>query len=77
MSENDRIPCEVPFCRRTIGQQRLREGDNAWLCPNHWRLIPKGRKQVYSLARRRGNHRAAQWIWPRLVAVATEKATGI
>lgn len=69
-----RIPCEVPACRRT---RKAESGVIAWICPDHWKTIPAGRRRVYSLAKRRGNEPAQAWIWPRLVRAAIEKAAGV
>lgn len=69
-----RIPCAVPFCRRTVRQSDLHAGDNDWICSDHWRAVPKARRRLYHLARRRGNDRAAQFIWSRLRALAITRA---
>lgn len=34
----DRISCCVPHCRRTYHN---RDGYNSWICPTHWRLVPR------------------------------------
>lgn len=72
-----RVRCAVPFCRRSIRASDLRPGDNDWLCAAHWSLVPKERRRIYHLARRRGNERAAAFIWPRLVAVAIKRAAAL
>lgn len=69
-----RIPCEVPGCRRT---RKAEEGVLAWICEDHWKAIPAGRRRVYALAKRRENWKAEAWIWPRLVRTAIEKAAGL
>lgn len=51
---DDRLPCCVPFCRRTIGADK---GYSEWICPKHWRVVPPEARAAYALARRR-----ARWI---------------
>lgn len=72
-----RVPCQVPGCRRTQATDRMRPGDDEHLCARHWALIPKGRRRAYALARRRGNVKAAAFMWPRLVAMAITRAAGL
>ena len=80
-----RLPCSVPFCRRTTATGRFAE----WLCANHWPLVSpalKARKRkaarLLRQARLRGlekpmiEARAAQ-IWERCKAEAIERAAGI
>ena len=44
----DRVPCCVPFCRRTIAR-----GDfNEWICPRHWPLVSAATKRRRRLADR-------------------------
>lgn len=45
----DRIPCAVPYCRRTLGRDR---GYREWICGKHWALLPKRTRRRYSRARR-------------------------
>lgn len=45
-----RLPCCVPFCRRTIGAEK---GNSEWICPKHWRQVPREARASYALARRR------------------------
>lgn len=45
-----RIACCVPFCRRTCKS----DGETTeWICPAHWRLVPKATKAAYQTTRRR------------------------
>ena len=74
MSTLGRRPCEVPGCRRT---RKAEPGVLAWICADHWRAIPRERRRVYALARRRGNAQAEGWLWPRLVRIAIERASGL
>jgi hypothetical protein len=42
-----RLPCCVPFCRRTIGA----EGTfSEWICGRHWRLVDKDLRRLKSRA---------------------------
>lgn len=83
-----RIPCCVPFCRRTTGQRYTE-----WCCGPHWRLgsgtlrrrKARVRRRIASLYRRGGMH-SAQWarlirlhnaIWERIKAQIIERAAGI
>lgn len=43
---NRRIGCLVPGCRRTIEAAKLAAHHNAWICPKHWALVPKGLKRA-------------------------------
>ena len=44
-----RIPCCVPFCRRT----RKPDQYDQWICGVHWRLVPMAIKAEYRRDRRR------------------------
>ena len=80
-----RLPCSVPFCRRTTAAGRFAE----WICAKHWPLVSwttKARKRMDARllrkARLRGiekpmiEARAAQ-VWERYKAEAIERAAGI
>lgn len=45
----DRIPCVVPFCRRskkaTLGVTYFTDTPE-WICGDHWRLVPKKARDV-------------------------------
>ncbi len=88
MSAGDRLPCCVPFCRRTIAAGRFRE----WLCPKHWRLVSPTRKarkrrteRLLAKARARADRARielrwchhASTAWERCKAEAIERAMGI
>lgn len=45
----DRLCCAVPYCRRT---HHNREGYSMWICPKHWRLVPRKWRRLYSARRR-------------------------
>lgn len=48
----DRIPCAVPFCRRTFSREKHPRA--TWMvCGDHWRMAPKRLRQAYSLMLRR------------------------
>ena len=70
----DRIPCAVPFCRRTKGRAAMKAGDNSFLRPNHWQLIPRPQKRLYAKARRQGRERLSHWMWDRLIKSAIQRA---
>ena len=70
----DRLPCQVPGCRRT---RKAQAGVIAWICGPHWSAVPRERRRLYALARRRGNEQAEAFMWPRLVRIAIEKAAGV
>lgn len=70
-----RVPCCVPFCRRTRDPAKL-GADTEWLCPNHWRLVERSRRRLYARATR-GQHPARSWLWARLKVQAIERAAGI
>lgn len=80
MTKPDRISCAVPFCRRTTKRTDFEQ----WLCPDHWPLIPKVKRQVYGRYLRRWRRygdaaygAAANRIWRALVRTAREAAGGI
>lgn len=37
-----RLPCCVPFCRRTVSVEK---GFREWICGDHWRCIPAPTKK--------------------------------
>lgn len=37
---SDRVPCCVPFCRRTTARGHFRE----WICPKHWPAVSRRTK---------------------------------
>jgi hypothetical protein len=80
MTKSGRIPCVVPFCRRTTACADFDE----WICGDHWRLTDKPRRQVYGRYLRRWRRYgaaaygpAASRIWRRLAAQAIQRAAGI
>jgi hypothetical protein len=48
--KSDRLPCCVPFCRRTISREK---GYEQWVCGKHWRLVSYEARWAYSRAKRR------------------------
>lgn len=42
-----RLPCVAPGCRRTIAGEH-----GEWICPVHWRLVPRARKRAWARLRR-------------------------
>lgn len=79
-----RIPCVVPYCRRTI--KDTGEFD-LWICGIHWRLVDKRLKRRIAKVRRvirrssgRHNWRARllhSKIWHQCQAQAIERAMGL
>jgi hypothetical protein len=47
----DRLPCCVPYCRRTTAADRIAP-NNEWICQIHWRLVPATVKRRKRLADR-------------------------
>lgn len=80
----DRIPCVVPFCRRskkaTLGVTYFTDTPE-WICADHWRLVPRADRAVYNRARRKavkdGAWPAVARLWRRMKRIAIEKAGGI
>jgi hypothetical protein len=80
---SDRINCCVPHCRRT---RKNVLGYAEWICPIHWRGIPRVRRQEHSRLKsefRRGriateNFRSLEnELWDSLKVTAVEVAAGI
>lgn len=77
---SERTPCCVPFCRRSTARCDF----DQWMCGDHWRLVPKIKRQVYGRHMKRWRRygdaaygAAANRIWRALVRAATEAAGGI
>lgn len=71
---DDRIPCVVPFCRRTIKRQ---ENFHEYICANHWRYVPRKYRQLYFAAKRKfkkdwtkKNWQRQHRIWEKLKQIA-------
>ena len=45
----NRVPCEVPFCRRTTAAERIAP-HTEWICAIHWRLIHPSIRRLYRAA---------------------------
>lgn len=87
---NDRIPCCVPFCRRTACRLKFADAQEI-ICGRHYRLAsPVLRRRLSKLRRRRDRYRdgvddakiershALDWrLWDRIKAQAIERAAGI
>ena len=81
----DRIPCCVPFCRRTTRRRPEWTGEVEWICGPHWKAVPRDLKLNVSRWRRRlradpGSAKAAfrfDMAWRRCRRVAIEAAGGI
>jgi hypothetical protein len=80
----DRLPCLVPFCRRTTGRH-IKDGFSQWICPDHWRLASPLRKRLYRMlkARVRRYPDEDRWKgmaaknWRDIVGQVIERAGGI
>jgi hypothetical protein len=66
-----RLPCCVPFCRRTTRNDR---GWAEWLCPRHWRLVDAEIKALRRRVRRKGRHRLDDMLWRRAKRQAIDRA---
>lgn len=46
----NRVGCEIPGCRRTIGSDRYRRlfghAPGTWICSVHWKLVPRSLKRI-------------------------------
>lgn len=81
---SDRIPCEVPFCRRTAPAAKFEEGSRI-ICGKHSRLADTKTRGLYKLARRRLKANAADEsarrvmcsTWERMRRQAIERAGGV
>lgn len=51
----ERIPCCVPFCRRTRRPWNDPTSTHRWVCGTHWRHVSKTKKRRMSWALRRWN----------------------
>lgn len=77
----DRVPCAVPFCRRTRAPDQFTE----WLCGDHWRLVDARlrklrRKILKRLQRGATGGNVAKldvWTWERAKRQAIERAHGL
>lgn len=76
-----RVPCCVPFCRRTIVNKN---GWSEWLCPDHWRLVSRKIKALRAKVRheKKFNRHAHgfdldAWLWREAKRQAIERAAGI
>lgn len=83
MTKPGRIPCEVPFCRRTAPAAR-HEPDTRIICGKHWRLGDPRPRRVYSRAMRKlratGEDRYRRIVhscWERLLKQAIERLAGV
>lgn len=68
-----RVPCVVPFCRRTTKAGNFRE----WICGKHWRPVSRRLKWLKRTAKRRGRYDIAARTWERCKRQAIERAAGI
>lgn len=47
----NRTHCCVPFCRRRTSKFEPEPPDDLWICPTHWREVPRVMKAVKRRAR--------------------------
>jgi hypothetical protein len=81
----DRISCCAPFCKRTIGKNKLAYGFSEWLCQKHYGLVDIKLKRRRAALRRRNIKRidAERYVktddrmWARIKKQAIERATGV
>ena len=48
----NRLPCWVPFCRRTVARTGKFEHCTEIICGKHWRLVRRSRRLTYDRLRR-------------------------
>jgi hypothetical protein len=65
-----RLPCCVPFCRRTISAEK---GFSEWICPKHWRLLPGSPARLSAVAM----WRRVDAAWERCKRQAIERSLGL
>jgi len=61
-----RIPCCVPFCRRTF-KAETDDPEEEVICGKHWRLAPKDKRRLRATLRRRYTRNFGDnpyWIYP-------------
>jgi hypothetical protein len=79
---NSRIPCCVPFCKRTAPRSRFPDAGEI-ICGKHWRLIDKRVRALHRAYLRREragkpfNFAASFWNWQRCKRQAIEAAMGV
>jgi hypothetical protein len=81
----DRIPCEVPFCRRTASKEKFPGEGVRIICGRCWRLGDQRPRRAYRAAMRKlkrfGSNdrweRIAHNSWERIRRQAIERAAGI
>lgn len=55
----DRLSCCVPFCRRTL---RNEKGYGEWICAKHWPLVPRSMKRRRRQQVRRVKKLKHMWV---------------
>jgi hypothetical protein len=79
---SDRIPCCVPFCKRTAPKARWPHAFE-WICSKHWRLVDLDARRLNSAYLRRErkgkpvNSPTPYWHWQRCKRQAIEAAMGL
>lgn len=78
MTMTERIRCSVPFCGRTTKRPCA-----AWVCGDHWKLVPRKERAVLARAKRKMRRKGLEWneaadrIWERCKRIAIERAVGL
>jgi hypothetical protein len=57
MMSDDRIPCCIDGCGRSVGTQpavrQFGYAPSEWICPTHWQRVCRGMKRTWARAKRR------------------------
>lgn len=72
-----RVPCCVPFCRRTIARENLPTEHNEWICGRHWTTTSRAWRRRLFLFRRRDRQDLEDRMWAMLKHQAIERSVGI
>ncbi len=84
MTGPDRIPCLVPFCRRTAARERFPEAEEI-ICGKHWRMSAWRTRKLYYGVRRKLRRwpnderlRRLEWrLWERCKRQILQAAGGL
>lgn len=75
-----RLHCLITGCNRTSKRDH-NDGDE-WICAKHWRVIPKKRRRLYSLIKRRYKAGKINWhrywrAWEKIKDIAHQNAWSV
>ena len=84
MPADDRCPCVVIGCRRSVKREAIAP-DTEWICRDHWKLVDRLIKLLHFRIRRKRKRLgdptyltgAAVNVWHRAKRQAIERAMGI